>query len=367
MRAEPFGPPLPLGKFVLLALLGLCLTLPTSAQDASLLAFGDSISIGFREPGVDCDRPATTARGYIEHLVELLADDGWSLGWSASGVCGELTFGGVTRLDDVLAADDADVVLIMEGTNDMSRGGSNLISLEAVQDNLELMVAKVQQAGRQPVLASTIPYGSGADRQASLNNRAARLSDRLRDWAGQQDVPFADPYNFLVVIPNLFTTYYHPDGYHLTADGNERLARAFRSASLEALGNLCVPRTCEPDESTLCLMDDRFEVRVEWQAGDASGVGRMDPLPGGESGKAWFFSPENIELVVKMLDARCAAGPDDTGGAFWVFYGALSNVQYRIQVLDTQTCSERIYFNPDGELASVGDTFAFPEACPPVP
>ena len=45
--------------------------------------------------------------------------------------------------------------------------------------------------------------------------------------------------------------------------------------------------------------------------------------------------------------------------AFWVFYGALSNVQYSLTVTDTATGLTRRYDNPAGQLASVGDTNGF--------
>jgi hypothetical protein len=46
-------------------------------------------------------------------------------------------------------------------------------------------------------------------------------------------------------------------------------------------------------------------------------------------------------------------------GRFWVFYGALSDVEYTINVTDTETGAGRAYFNPSGQLASVADTAAF--------
>ena len=67
----------------------------------------------------------------------------------------------------------------------------------------------------------------------------------------------------------------------------------------------------------------------------------------------WFFQPSNVELVVKVLDGRAV------NGRFWVFYGALSNVEYTITVTDTVTGAVKTYFNPQGNLASVADTEAF--------
>src|SRR5262249_59342682 len=44
---------------------------------------------------------------------------------------------------------------------------------------------------------------------------------------------------------------------------------------------------------------------------------------------------------------------------FWVFYGALSNVEYTLTVTDTVTGVVKTYQNPAGLFASVGDTLAF--------
>lgn len=43
---------------------------------------------------------------------------------------------------------------------------------------------------------------------------------------------------------------------------------------------------------------------------------------------------------------------------FWVFYGALSNVEYTITVTDSETGAVKAYTSPLGEFCSVGDTEA---------
>jgi hypothetical protein len=60
-----------------------------------------------------------------------------------------------------------------------------------------------------------------------------------------------------------------------------------------------------------------------------------------------------VELMLKVIDARAF------GGKFWVFYGALSDVNYTITVVDTETGKVKTYTNPQGKLASVADTAAF--------
>ena len=112
--------------------------------------------------------------------------------------------------------------------------------------------------------------------------------------------------------------------------------------------------SCMPAAETLCLGDGRFEVTVAWRDfGDQIGVGTAATLTE-DTGYFWFFADFNIELVVKILDGR------ERNGFFWVFYGALSNVEYTVRVRDTVTGETWERFNPLGESGSVGDVRALP-------
>ena len=57
--------------------------------------------------------------------------------------------------------------------------------------------------------------------------------------------------------------------------------------------------------------------------------------------------------MVKVLDGRAL------NGRFWVFYGALTNVEFTLTVTDTETGRVRHYANAMGNFASAGDTSAF--------
>ena len=111
---------------------------------------------------------------------------------------------------------------------------------------------------------------------------------------------------------------------------------------------------CSPTPTSLCLNGGRFRAEARWRVAPQgqSGAGTAVALTG-ETGYFWFFSANNIELVVKVVDGRAV------NGKFWVFYGALSNVQYEIAVTDLETGDVRVYANPDGRLSSVADTAAF--------
>jgi len=112
------------------------------------------------------------------------------------------------------------------------------------------------------------------------------------------------------------------------------------------------PAACG-DSLTLCLSDSNYAVTVHWATTDGrTGSGNAVPLTS-DTGYFWFFSPSNVELVIKVLDAR------GVNGKHWVFYGALSNVSYTVTVTNRATGVTRIYTNPQGTLASVADTTAF--------
>jgi hypothetical protein len=112
--------------------------------------------------------------------------------------------------------------------------------------------------------------------------------------------------------------------------------------------------TCTADDESLCLQQSRFAVSITWKDFDGQGgVGQAVPLSG-DTGYFWFFDPANVEVVVKVLDGR------SFNGQFWVFYGALSNVEFTLTVTDSVTGAIKTYVNPLGEFASVGDTAALP-------
>ncbi|MEM7353456.1 MAG: FG-GAP repeat protein [Acidobacteriota bacterium] len=123
----------------------------------------------------------------------------------------------------------------------------------------------------------------------------------------------------------------------------------------QALAPVDPPPTCEPSPTALCLSDDRFRVEARWQdfAG-ATGDGIGAELTG-DTGTFWFFSPDNIELVVKVLDA-CI----DPFQRFWVFAGGLTDVAVDLTVTDTLTGESRLYTNSLGTaFQPVRDTAAF--------
>ncbi len=111
--------------------------------------------------------------------------------------------------------------------------------------------------------------------------------------------------------------------------------------------------SCTADDRSLCVLGGRFRLEALWHnfRNGASGDGMAIPQSE-QTGFFWFFSPENTELVVKMLDGR------PLNSYFWLFYGALSDVEYWVVATDLESGSRRTYYNAPTNICGVGDTEA---------
>jgi len=125
---------------------------------------------------------------------------------------------------------------------------------------------------------------------------------------------------------------------------------------------------CVPGDTVLCLDDApgdrRFKVEVEYsteQGGGLAGNAHAVPLASldvNHGGLFWFFSQENPELLIKLLDG-CA-----DNGHRWVFLSGGTNVGLIATVADTMTHEVHTYYNRDLKpFAPVQDTKA--HACVP--
>jgi len=103
-----------------------------------------------------------------------------------------------------------------------------------------------------------------------------------------------------------------------------------------------VPETaCVASDTALCLRDGRFEVSADWRAGEEGGPGVGFPRTA-DTGMFWFFSQDNVELIVKVLDG-CAVN-----GHRWVLMGGLTDVVVNLSVTDSVTGEARMYGSPGG-------------------
>ncbi|MCP4661928.1 MAG: hypothetical protein GY856_41525 [bacterium] len=109
----------------------------------------------------------------------------------------------------------------------------------------------------------------------------------------------------------------------------------------------------------LCLAGERFQISLSWRDFDGiSGVGHPVDVRSDNAGLFWFFSPENWEILVKVLDG-CGINQ-----RFWIFAAATTNVEFTLTAVDLASGAEQTYSNPLGNTAdTIIDTDAF-ATCP---
>lgn len=204
-----------------LFLLGLFLVgaQPAVAQTTVFVGFGDSITAGTG------DEPEREETGYPPRLEELLVNAGVDAEVINEGVGAERTPEGLARLPDVLAGPGT-VLLLMEGTNDISRS----ISPETTLFNLDEMASQAASAGWQTIHATLIPRLLDARFDPS-NTENQRLCQRIRNLAGSNSRQLVDPFEIYSSLPDLYGTYYWDDPSdpvgHPNPAGYDVLARAF--------------------------------------------------------------------------------------------------------------------------------------------
>lgn len=94
-------------------------------------------------------------------------------------------------------------------------------------------------------------------------------------------------------------------------------------------------------DTALRFHEGRFLVEAQWrdfQDGVGPGVGT--PMTH-DAGYFWFFDADNVEVLVKVLDA-CV----EPFQHFWVFSAGLTNVEVTLTVTDTWAQETRTYVNP---------------------
>jgi len=151
-----------------------------------------------------------------------------------------------------------------------------------------------------------------------------------------------------------------PGVYDLEVRGKESAQPALRLRGVVLSGGqrhalaFVSPLLDQESPAAIHLLAGRFRVGAEWRDFTGGTGQAMKFAATDESGELWFFRDSNIELVTKVIDGT------GTNGAYWVYLAALSNVQFALDVFDTQERVARQYFNPEGTFASFGDIEAFP-------
>jgi lysophospholipase L1-like esterase len=188
------------------------------------LAFGDSITAGtVSTPTLELmllDKPDS----YPFKLEQMLrsqypAQDIVVLnrGWG-----GERLDEGVHRLPIVLDADKPEVLLLLEGVNEVRN-----IPTSRNAGYLRTMIMTSQQRGVDVVIATLMPVSASRSNSAAANAAIVRLNTEIAKLAQEFGLgPPVDLFGLVQAEPQILGA----DGLHPTADGYTRIAETFRDA-----------------------------------------------------------------------------------------------------------------------------------------
>ncbi len=242
-------------------------TTAAAAQELVFLAFGDSITDGAGDT-------SNLGGGYTLRLQRSINQQGYDCVVENYGVGGEKTAQGLSRIDSVLAG-GGDYLLLMEGTNDITRH----VSVETITFNLNEMAARAEALGIIAVHATVIPRFPAAtvDADNSTNSDFARS---IRTLGQDSSRAVVDNYAEFWRLPNLFENYYYdfPEGTdpvgHPNTDGYIEMASFFFDTLLPLIESPTIeilPPVGPIATGSLTAFGiggvGEFE-RVEWEFGD---------------------------------------------------------------------------------------------------
>jgi len=235
---------------------------------------------------------------------------------------------------------------------DASRGSATLV----IQDNDASSGTPAAPSNLQAVATSTSEVTLSWTDNAS-NETGFRVERRTVDGTFQEVAttgPNSGATASVVVGGMQPSTFYL---FRVRAAGTSANSAFSNEAGTATLGNIA---PCVAGPHTLCVTGGRFMVEVVWRTAADSGPGVTVTLPSApSSGLFYFFSPDNIEVLVKALNACFPPF-----NRYWVFFSATTDQEFGLVVTDTQTGKTKGYYNPLNRPAPpVTDTDAF-ATCP---
>jgi lysophospholipase L1-like esterase len=180
---------------------------PARAQYTRYMSFGDSITYGIASDPVRFLAVPLLTMDAARITPFDLAAEPYPLGVQRrlagrflqsfavinEGVSGEVAYqGGIARFHTVLLRDRPEVVLLMEGTNDLL----NASGIEPALAALDNMVVDTLNQGRRVCLATIPPQRpNGLTNRGVVAARVPPFNDRIRAIAAARNVPLVDVYN----------------------------------------------------------------------------------------------------------------------------------------------------------------------------
>jgi lysophospholipase L1-like esterase len=186
-------------------------------------ALGDSLTRGFvpSDP-IQPMGPGISYTSYLDNIVvtehSRRGIEDVSVQFGNFGVNGDTTRGMLRRLESQVTPLDPDYVIVWGGINDLYGG----FPPEDIMGNLNALYVKTSEIGAEPI-ACTLTSVAGFD--AAIPS-IRRLNQSIRERCSENSILYADLYAATSDEEGRLEGRYSSDGVHLTAAGNERVARA---------------------------------------------------------------------------------------------------------------------------------------------
>jgi len=183
----------------------MCLAISSPALAIDIIAFGDSITSG----------TGSHTGGYPARLEQLIESRGKPCTIYNLGIPGERTHQGVHRITTTLDTVPADIILIMEGTNDIRSG----YPWQTTKLNLQLMIDTAKAKGVTPVLATLTP----SDQRNSEVLIPNKYNPMIRELAEENGIILVDQF---AAVEQLWESL-NDDGIHPNDAGYLYLAKTW--------------------------------------------------------------------------------------------------------------------------------------------
>ena len=170
-----------------------------TANRPKIIAFGDSLTAGFG---------LAEKESYPYLLQEKLKADGYDYEVINAGVSGDTSLGGLERADWVLEQDNAKILILELGANDLLRG----VPVAKMKDNLDKIIRKAKAKNIRVLLCGMLaPPTMGAEYQKAF-------TVAFPDLASEHKVEFLP---FLLDNIALKKELNQADGIHPNVDGEK--------------------------------------------------------------------------------------------------------------------------------------------------
>ena len=195
---------------------------PPRLQVTRILAFGDSMTEGIATPeswGLMSALTPGVARSYPAKLQALVSAryTAQTIQVMNGGIGGKNARDDLPRLVELLGETQPDLVILMEGINDLNGGAG----ITATADAMEEMVKAVRNRGIPAMLSTITRINPLGTKQLGTDPLVQPYNTRLAAIAAAKDAILVD------VHPQIPLSLVAPDGLHLTESGNQKLAEVY--------------------------------------------------------------------------------------------------------------------------------------------